>query len=120
MMSTQNELVTIPSAAIAALRAKAALADAPVWRPSEGETLEGILHGHRQVQNPFGQLQHQALVKTFDGRVMALWLSSWMIGQLKANQADMGDLVSITCQGTAKSLRGSSYNRFSLAVVKAG
>lgn len=119
MMSTQSELVTIPSTALAALRAKAALADAPVWRPAEGETLEGSLHGHRQVQNPFGQMQYQALVQMFDGRIMAVWLSAWMIAQLKAQTADVGDLVSITFHGEARSKRGTSYGRYSLTTMRA-
>jgi hypothetical protein len=115
-MST--DIALVPPAALAALRAKAALADIPTWRPDEGETIEGILYGHRQTQNPFGQMQHQALVQTFDGRITAVWLSVWMIAQLKAQSADMGDLASITYHGMGRSQRGTSYGRYSLTTLK--
>jgi hypothetical protein len=116
--TTTNTLAVIAPTALAALRAKAALADAPVWRPVEGEVLEGVIHGSRKVENPFGQIQDQMLVLGLDGGMVAVWLSDWLLKQLRAQTAELGDLMSLSYHGMAKSARGTQYGRYSLTVLK--
>lgn len=113
-----NELVTIDQSALAALREKARInSEVQPWKPAPGETLEGIIVGSRKVEGPFGE-QAQALIQTPDGSVVAVWLTQWLLGQLRANAADIGDLVSLTFHGKETGARGQSFNRMSVTVLK--
>jgi hypothetical protein len=90
-----------------------------IWSPEPGEQLGGIIHGGRQETNPYGQLQDQALIQTPDGRIVAVWLSAWMLGQLRAKAADVGDLIVLSYLGKGRSQRGSEYNQYSIEIEKA-
>ena len=113
-----NDLAQIDAGALAALRTKALIDSAPNWQPAEGEILEGVIHGSRAVSNPFGAVQQQMIVQQPDGSLIAVWLSDWMLGQLRAQQADLGDLISIVFRGQERSARGTVYNKFSVSVLK--
>ncbi len=114
---TQN-LAPIDSAALARLREKARMnAEVQVWKPEPGETLEGVIVGSRKVEGPFGP-QEQMLVQTPAGAVIAAWLTQWLLGQLRANAADLGDLISLTFLGKQTGARGQSFNRMSVTVLK--
>lgn len=112
------DLAPIDGAALAALRTKAIINAAPVWQPAEGETLEGRIFASRSVTNPFGAQQDQAIVQRVDGSLTALWLSPWMLSQLRVQQADIGDLLSMTYLGQERSARGALYHKYSVAVLK--
>lgn len=109
--------VIVPARALEALRRKAALAEVPVWKPVEGETLEAVIVGSRKGQGPFGE-QPQMLVQTVDGRMLAVWLTDWLLDKLKEQQAERGDLVSLTFHGKQRSKRGTEFNSYSVTVLK--
>ena len=113
-----NDLVQIDPTALQALRTKATIDSAPNWQPVEGEILEGVIHGSRTVSNAFGAQQAQMIVQTIDGSLVAVWLSDWLLNQLRAQSADMGDLVSLTFHGQERSQRGALFNRYSVSILK--
>jgi len=111
-------LAPIDQDALTRLREKARLnAEVTVWKPTPGETLEGVIIGSRKVAGPFGE-QTQALVQTPDGAVMAVWLTPWLLEQLRAQAAELGDLLSLTFHGKEQGARGTAYNRMSVTVLK--
>lgn len=114
-----NDLVQIDQSALSRLREKARLnTEVQVWKPEAGETLEGVIGGSRKVEGPFGP-QDQMIVQTPEGTIVAVWLTAWLLGQLRANSADIGDLVSILFVGKEVGARGQSFNRMSVTVLKA-
>lgn len=90
-----------------------------VWQPEPGEQLGGIIAGSRMEMNPFGQEQQQAIVQTLEGRKVAVWLSPWLLAQLRAKSAEKGDLIVLSFFGKARSQRGSEYNQYAIEVEKA-
>ncbi|AFL73571.1 hypothetical protein [Thiocystis violascens] len=113
-----NDLVQIDQSALVALRRKAALnACVTVWKPEPGEILEGVITGSRKVQGPFGD-QDQMLVQTPGGSVVAVWLTAWLLGQLRAQAADVGDLLSLIFIGKDQGSRGQAFNRLSVTILK--
>ena len=108
----------IDQSALARLREKARLeSENQTWKPSPGETLEGVIAGSRKVEGPFGE-QTQVLVQTPEGTVIATWLTEWLLGQLRAQAADIGDLISLHFIGKEAGRRGQSFNRMSVTVLK--
>lgn len=113
-----NDIIPIDQSALARLRAKAALnAEVQTWKPAPGEVLEGVIVGSRKVEGPFGE-QSQAVVQTPEGGLMAVWLTTWLLGQLRAQAADIGDLVSLAFHGKETGARGQAFNRMSVTVLK--
>ncbi len=111
-------LAPIDQSALARLREKARMdAATTVWRPSPGDTIEGIIIGSRKVEGPFGT-QQQCLVQTPDGSITAVWLTDWLLGQLRANAAELGDMLSLTFIGKETGARGQSFNRMSVTILK--
>lgn len=109
----------IDQSALARLREKARIeTTVVVWKPEPGEILEGVIAGSRRVQGPFGD-QAQALIQTPKGNVVAVWLTAWLLGQLRANSAEIGDLISLTFVGKEIGGRGQAFNRMSLTILKA-
>lgn len=108
----------IPATALEALRRKARLAEVPVWKPAAGETLEGVIIGSRTGMGPFGS-QPQALIETIEGQTVAVWLTTWLLQQMRDQHAERGDLVSLTFHGRQRSRRGSEFNSYSVTVLKA-
>lgn len=114
-----QQLSTIPADALARLRQAAEIeSQVEPWRPNDEPTLEGVIAGGRDAENPYGQRQRQMIVRTPDGRLLSAWLSSWLARELKAREAQPGDLISLQMLGKAQSKRGTSYNRMSLTVIK--
>jgi len=114
-----TQLAKIDNQALAALRARAEIDSADTWQPEIGETLEGVLIGSRVVANPFGGTQHQAVIRTPGGDLLAFWLNDWLMAQMQAHTAELGDLISLRLLGKSQSMRGSTYNRYALSVLKA-
>ena len=112
-----NGAVIVPPHALEALRRKAALAEVPVWKPTEGETLEGVIAGSRKATGPFGE-QNQVLVQTIEGRMVAVWLTAWLLDRLKEQHAERGDLLSLTFHGRQRSKRGTEFNSYAVTVLK--
>ncbi len=109
----------IDQSALKRLREKARLnTKITAWKPEPGEILEGIIAGSRKVEGPFGE-QMQALIQTPEGAVVAVWLTPWLLGQLQTQDANIGDLLSLTFVGKETSTRGQSFNRMIVTVLKA-
>ena len=116
-MPTQD-MVQIDQSALARLREKARInTELTVWKPEPGDVLEGVIVGSRKVEGPFGE-QDQAIVQTPAGAVVAVWLTSWILGQLRAQAAEIGDLLSLSFLGKGTGARGMTYNRMSITVLK--
>jgi hypothetical protein len=110
--------VAIDQSALARLREKARLeTEIQAWKPNPGDVLEGVIVGSRKVDGPFGE-QYQALVQRPEGHVVAVWLTQWLLGQFRAQCAELGDLVSLTFHGKETGIRGQSFNRMSVTVLK--
>lgn len=86
-----------------------------VWKPEAGETLEGAIVGSRKESGPFGP-QHQALVQTPDGSVVAVWLTAWLLERLRSEDAEIGSLIALTFHGKEQTKAGKWFNRMTLVV----
>ncbi len=114
-----NPIATIPTNALEQLRRKAAaVASIEPWHPQPGDILEGRIEGARKAEGPFG-VQEQMLVRTPDGRLISVWLGKWLLGQLRANNTDIGDLVSLTFHGKELGKHGATFNRLTLVTLPA-
>ena len=115
---TQYLVNAIPATALEQLRRKAATASLiETWRPDPGEVLEGQIEGARKIDGPFG-VQEQILIRTTDGGIIAVWLTKWIAGQLRANGTEIGDLISLTFHGKELGKSGAAFNRMSLVTLK--
>ncbi len=115
---TQALVTPIPARALEQLRRKAATAnEIEIWKPQPGDTLEGQMEGARKTEGPFGP-QDQLLVRTPDGGLVAVWLSKWLTQQLRANGAELGDLLSLTFHGKQMGKTGATFNRLTLVTLK--
>lgn len=115
-----NDLTTIPipAAALERLREKARInAEITPWKPAPGDVLEGVLIGSRRIDGPFGT-QDQAIVQTPAGALVAVWLTSWLLAQLRAQMAERGDLLSLTFHGREQGRGGKPFNRYAVTVLK--
>jgi hypothetical protein len=94
-----------------------------VWQPMANDSLVGIIVGTQQALSTYGK-SSQVLVKDKGGNVTAVWLTRRLRKNLKTQQADVGDLITLTFLGK-KSLSGGrfytegrSYNDYNLIVNK--
>ncbi len=111
--------IAIPSAALERLRQAARInAEVTSWKPTPGETLEGVIAGSRMASGPFGD-QRQMIVQTPEGALIAAWLTDWLLTQMKLQGAERGDLVSLTFHGREHGKSGKAFNRYSVTVLKA-
>lgn len=108
--------VAIDPDRLARLQEKARLnASIEVWKPQPGDTLTGAIVGSRKESGPFGP-QHQALIQTPGGGVVAVWLTAWLLERLRAEDAEVGSLVALTFHGQEQSRTGKRFNRMTLVV----
>ncbi|MCC7277935.1 MAG: hypothetical protein IT487_06420 [Chromatiaceae bacterium] len=115
---TQALVTPIPPGALEQLRRKAATANQiQTWKPQPGDTLEGLIEGARKTDGPFG-VQEQVLVRTPEGGLIAVWLTKWLTQQLRANGAELGDLLSLTFHGKELGKSGAAFNRMTLVTLK--
>ena len=82
-----------------------------------GDTLEGLIEGARKTDGPFG-VQEQVLVRTPEGGLIAVWLTKWLTQQLRANGAELGDLLSLTFHGKELGKSGAAFNRMTVVTLK--
>lgn len=112
-----NPIAAIPTGALDQLRRKAAaVASIKPWKPQPGDILEGRIEGARKTEGPFG-IQEQMIVRTPAGELVAVWLGKWLAGQLRANGAELGDLISLTFHGKEVGRSGASFNRMTLVTI---
>jgi hypothetical protein len=48
---------------------------------------------------------------------MAVWLTRWLIERLRAEEAEIGSLISVTYHGQAYSQTGKRYNKMTVVVA---
>ena len=94
-----------------------------VWQPVANDSLIGIIVGTQQALGVYGE-SRQVLVKDKGGNVTAVWFTRRLKKNLKAQRAEVGDLITLTFLGK-KSLSGGrfytegrSYNDYQLIVDK--
>ncbi|NOU42913.1 MAG: hypothetical protein HOO87_04995 [Methyloglobulus sp.] len=84
-----------------------------------GESLAGVIMGSQKASGAYGQ-GTQAIVKDADGKTWAVWLTTWLSENFKAQGAEIGDLCCITFLGKKVGGFGKTYNAYSLVVEKYG
>ena len=89
-----------------------------VWQPEPGESLIGQITGSQKASGQYGE-NYQMLVKDETGQTYAVWLTPWLKDNLKAQDAEQGDLIALTFLGKRQSPSGRTYNGYSLTVEKA-
>jgi creatinine amidohydrolase/Fe(II)-dependent formamide hydrolase-like protein len=94
-----------------------------IWQPVAYESLIGIIAGTRQALGAYGE-NRQVLVNDKGGNVTAVWLTRRLKNNLKAQRAEVGDLITLTYLGKKSSsggrfyTEGRSYNDYQLIVDK--
>jgi hypothetical protein len=89
-----------------------------VWKPSEGDSLFGVILSVEPVTHPsFGQ-QFQLSVKDKAGKCVRVWLSRYLRQGLIMQNAQPNDLVAISYHGMRKNSRGLEYGVYQLTVEK--
>jgi hypothetical protein len=66
-----------------------------VWQPVANDSLIGIIVGTQQALGVYGE-SRQVLVKDKGGNVTAVWLTRRLKKNLKAQRAEVGDLITLT------------------------
>lgn len=120
LLEQNQQNTNLPSSTadrIAAFRQKTVKA-IEVWQPVPGESLVGILVGHQKASGVYGE-NYQILVQDEHGAITAAWLTQWLKENLKAQGAEVGDLVCLCYLGKKQSPSGRQYNAYSLVVEKA-
>lgn len=113
----QNTLPENIDARMAQLRHKAAQAG-EVWQPEPGECLVGVLIGSQKAVGTYGE-NWQMLIQDEKGTVTAAWITQWLKENMRAQGAEVGDLIALTFLGKKQSPAGKNYNAYSLIVDKA-
>lgn len=89
-----------------------------IWQPSAGETLLGVIVGSETTHHPLYGQQRLMLVQTESGAVVKVWLSRWLIENLRSKDAQQNDLIALTYGGKKRTATGKEYNSFNLMVEK--
>jgi hypothetical protein len=69
------------------------------------------------MSGPFGD-QRQMIVQTPAGDLVAVWMTVWLTAQMKSQDAERGDLVSVTFHGREIGKSGKAFNRYAVTVLK--
>lgn len=109
----QNLPATI-SDRILALKQKAEQSVA-LWDAAAGTTIAGELFSKREVLTQYGQ-QSQFILRDEAGNLVAYWLSKFIEGQLRSQNAQYGSIIAVSSHGKAKTATGKEYNSFSVLV----
>lgn len=91
---------------------------AEIWQPLAGDTLIGVLIGSETTQHPIYGQQRLMLVQKENGEVVKVWLSKWLIENLRAQDAQQHDLIALTFGGKHRTSNGREYNAYNLIVDK--
>jgi len=96
---------------LAALSARVAARE---WRPEPGETLAGTMVGVEEVMGPFGP-GHKLVIETPSDTVLC-WATGYIKQEVTRMHARTGDLIAIRFDGKDVSARGTSFNRYYIAI----
>lgn len=107
---------TLPVIPASAFTQLAALRDEPqaiYWKPQIGDNLSGVLLSVNVIIGINGSRSKIMNIKTQSGEVYSTWITAYIEKFLTANQAQLGDLLSITYQGKGKN-GAFTFNKFDL------
>ena len=122
-MNDNTTLVTVnptpPNAErIAALRKRAENSVGQIWQPIAGDVLVGSIVGSETTTHPIYGQQRLMLIQTEFGAIFKVWLSRWLVENLRAQDAQQHDLIALTFNGKHKTANGKEYNSYTLVVEK--
>lgn len=103
---------------IAALKQRATNSSGEVWQPAAGDTLVGAIVGSETTHHPIYGQQRLMLVQNEQGAIVKVWLSKWLVDNLRAQDAQQHDLIALTFGGKQRTSTGREYNAYSLVVDK--
>ena len=78
-----------------------------IWQPVAGETLVGVIAGSEAVAHPLYGNQYQMLIHDEHGAIVKVWLSKYLQDNMRAQRAEVGDLIALTFGGKKKELTGA-------------
>jgi hypothetical protein len=113
-----SHVVTMSENRMSALKQRATQQQGEVWQPSAGDTLIGMIIGSETTHHPLYGQQRLMLIQNENGAVVKVWLSKWLVDNLKAQDAQQNDLIALTYGGKQKNAQGREYNVYNLIVDK--
>lgn len=118
MQNTTNVVTMSANERMAALKQRATQQQGEVWQPVAGDTLIGMIIGSETTHHPIYGQQRLMLVQSEGGAIIKVWLSKWLVDNLKAQDAQQNDLIALTYGGKHRTSNGREYNAYSLIVDK--
>lgn len=117
-MNQNTNVVTMSDSKMAALKQRATQQQGEIWQPVAGDTLFGMIVGSETTHHPIYGQQRLMLVQSENGTLIKVWLSKWLVDNLKAQDAQQNDLIALTFGGKHKTAQGREYNAYTLIVEK--
>jgi hypothetical protein len=117
-MQNNTNAVMASDSRMAALKQRANQQQGEVWQPVAGDTLFGIIAGSETTHHPIYGQQRLMLVQSDNGGIVKVWMSKWLTDNLKAQDAQLNDLIALTFGGKHKTAQGREYNAYTLIVDK--
>lgn len=117
-MQNNTNAVMASDSRMSALKQRANQQQGEVWQPSAGDTLIGMIIGSETTHHPLYGQQRLMLIQNENGAVVKVWLSKWLVDNLKAQDAQQNDLIALTYGGKQKNAQGREYNVYNLIVDK--
>ena len=117
-MQNQNTVAMTADSRMAALKQRATQQQGEVWQPVAGDTLVGMIIGSEATHHPLYGQQRLMLVQNESGAIIKVWLSKWLVDNLKAQDAQQHDYIALTFGGKHKNAQGREYNAYNLIVDK--
>jgi hypothetical protein len=102
-----------------ALKNRATQQQGEIWQPVAGETLVGVIAGSENVTHPLYGNQHQMLIRDEHGAIVKVWLSKYLQDNMRAQRAELGDLIALTFGGKKKNAQGREFNSYTVVIEKA-
>jgi len=86
-----------------------------IWKPAEGEILEGVVTEHATTITPFGEAEYLD-IRDNKGQVWTVYVNKILGDQIDAEVVSKGDRIAIKFLGLEKSKRGNKkYKNYLLA-----
>jgi len=87
-----------------------------IWKPAEGEILEGVVTEHATTITPFGEAEY-CDIKEDDGKVWTIYPNKILAAQFEAEFVQKGTRVLIKFMGLKNSKKGSRRYKDYLVIV---
>ena len=102
-----------------ALKNRATQQQGEIWQPVAGETLVGVIAGSETVAHPLYGNQYQMLIRDEHDSIVKVWLSKYLQDNMRAQRAELGDLIALTFGGKKKNAQGREFNAYTVVIEKA-